>query len=195
MHCSNTNCSNKINSLYISQILGLLGPVILGSKPSEILNISIRDINKESKLNDIKKFFSNCSKISYRVIYMNDTSYRLLFFNKDTLNNAFTKKSINFLKFIGYPKEFCFDTYLDILVDRLHDRDFPHEIGIFLGYPLKDVVGFMGYGSHSFVKTNLWRIYGDETISNEVSQRFLDDKYKFRAMLKNTDLNDLKAII
>ena len=37
--CENKNCENKTNSSYIKRIIRLIGPVILGSKPSEIVNI------------------------------------------------------------------------------------------------------------------------------------------------------------
>lgn len=35
----------------------------------------------------------------------------------------------------------------------------PPEIGFFIGYPPKDVFGFMGYGGFSYVKTQGWRMY------------------------------------
>ena len=40
INCEKCYCENKLNSSYIKRILELLGPVILGSKPAEILNIS-----------------------------------------------------------------------------------------------------------------------------------------------------------
>ncbi|MCU9814678.1 hypothetical protein [Paraclostridium sp. AKS73] len=50
------SCKNRIDSSYIKWILELLGPVILGSKPSEILNISLNDNNKEYKIKEIESF-------------------------------------------------------------------------------------------------------------------------------------------
>ena len=135
--CNRNCCENKINSSYIKWLIEVLGPVILGSKPAEILNLSSKDMNKESKLNEIKSFFSNCTKLSYKIINIPDGGIRLVFINKDalsiTLNN---KKCLNFLKFIGYPSNYNLDEYLNILIDKLNSDNFPHEIGIFLGYPL-----------------------------------------------------------
>jgi len=37
---------------------------------------------------------------------------------------------------------------------------FPHEIGIFLGYPLKDVAGFLGWVTIPFAVQGPWKIYG-----------------------------------
>lgn len=37
---------------------------------------------------------------------------------------------------------------------------FPHEIGIFLGYPLKDVAAFLGWVAIPFTVQGPWKIYG-----------------------------------
>ncbi len=37
-----------------------------------------------------------------------------------------------------------FRRLLDVLIERFHcSGEFPHEIGLFLGYPLHDVIGFI----------------------------------------------------
>ena len=61
-------CENKSNSSYIKRILRMIGPVILGSKPVEIINIPGGINEKEIKIYQIKSFFNNCCKITYRVI-------------------------------------------------------------------------------------------------------------------------------
>ena len=66
---------------------------------------------------------------------------------------------------MGYPREYNVETYLDELINRLESKEFPHEIGIFLGYPLKDVLGFMGYGKKELTEVKNWRIYGDVVAS------------------------------
>lgn len=38
---------------------------------------------------------------------------------------------------------------------------FPHEIGIFLGYPVEDVVGFMEHKGQNFKLCGPWKVYGD----------------------------------
>ena len=41
--------------------------------------------------------------------------------------------------------------------------EFPHEIGIFLGYPLADVVGFIENRGQNFTCSGCWKAYGDPT--------------------------------
>ena len=90
--CNRNCCENKINSSYIKWLIEVLGPVILGSKPSEILNISSKDKDKKSKLNDINSFFSNCSKLTYNVINISDGGIRIIFINKISLSNVLNNK-------------------------------------------------------------------------------------------------------
>ncbi|MBQ6632100.1 MAG: DUF3793 family protein [Romboutsia sp.] len=194
--CDRNCCENKINSSYIKWLIEILGPVILGSKPAEILNLSCKDNNKETKLNDIKSFFSNCSRLSYEIINIQDGGVRIVFINKDSLSKVLSnKKCLNFLKFVGYPSNYDLDKYINVLIDKLNTKDFPHEIGIFLGYPLKDVVGFMGYGKYKFCKTRYWRVYGDESISDNVYNQFISDRAKIKSLLENNSLSELKKVI
>ena len=194
--CEHDCCKNKLNSSYITWVLEVLGPVIFGSKPSEILNISFKDSLKDYKIKEIENFFSNCIKISYRIINTPDGGVRILFINEDSLANVLAnKKCINFLKFIGYPSNSTLNKYIDILVDKLHSNQFPHEIGIFLGYPLKDVVGFMGYGNYKFYKTKNWRVYGDPSVSEKVYNSFVNDRNKMKELLKFNSIESLLSVI
>ena len=40
--------------------------------------------------------------------------------------------------------------------------DFPHEIGLFLGYPPEDVQGFMDHQGRNCKCVGCWKVYGDE---------------------------------
>jgi hypothetical protein len=67
----------------------------------------------------------------------------------------------NFLRKAGYSAYRGRQQALDELTLRAAQGDFPHEIGLFLGYPLKDVAGFMGWAAIPFSCNGPWRVYGD----------------------------------
>ena len=49
---------------------------------------------------------------------------------------------------------------LNILRKKLSEyKEFPHEIGCFLGYPFEDVVGFMKHEKCSYY--GVWKVYGN----------------------------------
>lgn len=194
--CDNKNCKNNTSSLYIKRIIRLIGPVILGSKPAEIVNIPGCAEDKIMKLNEIEAFFSNCKRIKYKIITVDDNSKRVLFINEKSMNKRLDdKKCKNFLKFLGYPKEYDFEAYMKELIVRLESEEFPHEIGIFLGYPLKDVLGFMGYGKQEFVEVCSWRIYGDKETSYKIYNSFLKDKMKMNDLVEKMSISELRKVI
>jgi hypothetical protein len=65
------------------------------------------------------------------------------------------------LRRAGYSVPGSSAAILAELEERIRQKDgFPHEIGIFLGYPLKDVVAFMGWIPLPFTCQGPWKIYG-----------------------------------
>lgn len=40
-------------------------------------------------------------------------------------------------------------------------RGFPHEVGLFLGYPPEDVLGFVCNRARNYKAVGLWKVYGD----------------------------------
>ena len=196
LECNKKCCENKSNSLYIKRILEMLGAVILGSKPAEIINVPGSKEDKKIKLSQIEAFFSNCSRITYRIITTHDGGKRVLFINEKSMEKVLVnKRCINFLKIVGYQADYELNDYMDELVFRLQSEEFPHEIGVFLGYPLKDVLGFMGYGKNELVEVKNWRIYGDKEISYEVYNNFMRDKAIMKEMIESMNINELRRVI
>lgn len=65
----------------------------------------------------------------------------------------------------GSSDEYCknFGGCLAHLMDRLKSCDtFPHEIGLFLGYPPEDVRGFLDKENRDCKCVGTWKVYGDE---------------------------------
>ena len=64
----------------------------------------------------------------------------------------------------GYPVEapFSLEQLLRCLSRRLRQSEgFPHEIGVFLGYPLEDVIGFCRHKGEGCKLCGYWKVYGD----------------------------------
>ena len=195
-NCNKNCCENKSNSIYIKRILEMIGAVILGSKPAEIINVPGSNEDKKIKLSQIESFFSHCSRITYRIITTHDGGKRVLFINKKSMEKVLSnKRCVNFLKFVGYSSDYELNEYMDELVFRLQSEEFPHEIGVFLGYPLKDVLGFMGYGKNELVEIRNWRIYGDKEVSYEVYNNFMRDKAIMKEMVQTMNMTELRRAI
>ena len=72
------------------------------------------------------------------------------------------------LEHCGYSCQGTSDC-LECLKNRLFCReDFPHEIGLFLGYPLQDVRGFIEQKGKNYKYCGIWKVYGDEGESRKL---------------------------
>lgn len=101
---------------------------------------------------------------------------------KDTLSDPEVRA---FLKEYGYESCYCcdgctasccsMDSCLRHLQERISNEEcpgFPHEIGIFLGYPLADVSGFIANKGRNCRFTGAWKVYGDPSYAEKTFARF-----------------------
>lgn len=72
------------------------------------------------------------------------------------------KIAVSLLKKCGYTN-FGVQNCICHLIGRFqHEKEFPHEVGLFLGYPPEDVVGFMENKACGHKCVGCWKVYGDE---------------------------------
>ena len=102
-------------------------------------------------------------------------AFLILVYREEWLRFILGKISVqHFLKKSGYQMQKTVDGFLKQLSNRLClEHDFPHEIGIFLGYPLEDVVGFIENRGKNYTCSGYWKTYGDP---QEAKRRF--DSYR-----------------
>ena len=78
----------------------------------------------------------------------------------------------DFLKEYGYESADVYSA-IERLKSRLAVGDgFPHEIGVFLGYPLLDVVGFIENKARNFTCCGYWKCYGDPAAARRCFERY-----------------------
>lgn len=78
----------------------------------------------------------------------------------------------SFLKERGYDCENVVSV-IDSLKKTVSRTDYiPHEIGLFLGYPLDDVVGFIENKGRNYKCMGCWKVYGDAKVSVRNFERY-----------------------
>ena len=75
------------------------------------------------------------------------------------------------LRSAGYPCASCGDCLCQLLKRFKSGTEFPHEVGLFLGYPPEDVGGFM-HDRDNYKACCLWKIYGDEERAKSLCESF-----------------------
>lgn len=72
----------------------------------------------------------------------------------------------------GYDTESCQKCLVHLARKLRAGEDFPHEIGLFLGYPPEDVKGFMDHDACGCKCSGCWKVYGDETAAKKKFDQF-----------------------
>ena len=63
-----------------------------------------------------------------------------------------------YLKSLGYSCR-SVKPDLEILKSHLQHQQFPHEIGLFLGYDYEDVIGFTQHQGQDYLYKGYWKVY------------------------------------
>lgn len=131
--------------------------------------------NKQKMVNDIRRF--NRRYVG-RGLCMLPMRYRegrvlLLLFRPEKLAEDLRRPvAADILSECGYACGPC-SRYPALLARRFSEcDDFPHEIGLFIGYPPEDVRGFITHKAQNYKFRGLWKIYGDEDKAKELFRRF-----------------------
>ena len=74
--------------------------------------------------------------------------------------------------FIAYPADDP-ERCVACLVRRMRSRgEFPHEVGLFLGYPPEDVDGFIRNKARGAKCVGTWKVYGDADAAKKKFERY-----------------------
>ena len=70
--------------------------------------------------------------------------------------------------------------------DHMHEKnDFPHEMGVILGYPIGDVKGFIEHKGKNFLHSGYWKVYENEQETVLLFQKFEHAKDTLIRMLSS----------
>lgn len=90
--------------------------------------------------------------------------YLVYVYRESKLRAVLTQPQVrDFLCREGYTLPEQSDDYAPLLQQLSRrlccEADFPHEIGVFLGYPVEDVIGFMENKGKNYVLCKYWKVY------------------------------------
>ncbi|MBR0600207.1 DUF3793 family protein [Sinanaerobacter chloroacetimidivorans] len=111
----------------------------------------------------------------------------ILVYRKEALAGQLNQKEVDeFLRAQGYSQCVTLEEKVMKLKERMSDRStFPHEIGLFLGYPLDDVVGFMKNNGRECKLNGYWKVYSNVEQARELFEQFTQCRNQLSSRIEN----------
>ena len=141
------------------QIAFHCAPLIAGLKLSNLLMIQNKDLDRTTSL--LKK-----AGISYFVIAVTNVKAAVLLFDRCRLEAYLREEEVwQIFRNLGY-KEDAMGKILYAFRQRyekylMQNQEFPHEMGLLLGYPVEDVEGFLRNEGKNCLYIGYWKVYGN----------------------------------
>lgn len=158
-------------------------PLIAGLKVSNLLNIS------KSKLKQIREILKG-TILSYRVLGTKGKKVTILLYNQKELDAYLADGMVqDMFASLGYPAV-VLDEILPIFSARYqhymeNNQNFPHEMGLLLGYPVEDVEGFIRNGGKNYLHIGYWKVYANLSEKLQLFSRFERAKETIIQMISN----------
>jgi hypothetical protein len=149
-------------------------PLITGLKISNLLNIRREDF---VSMQEIVKH----SQFSWYLLFENEEKITVLLFHRESLESYLGKRQVRkILKQTGYVN-LSFDCILKEFSIRYRGymntkNDFPHEMGLLLGYPTEDVEGFIRHRGDDCLCAGYWKVYANKERKLKIFEKFEKSK-------------------
>ena len=134
-------------------------PVISGIKISNLLTIPAKSLRELSAV--LKK-----TELSFRILYPGRERLVILIYRETELKEYLEREEVMaFIYKCGYETS-DISKIFPVFVKRYMrymelKQNFPHELGLFLGYPIEDVEGFIKENGKNYLYSGYWKVYKD----------------------------------
>ncbi len=148
-------------------------PTLAGLKTANLFSCTVDSVSELNlylhKANDEL----NKKDVFLEILQHRNKRAVILVYRKSRLQRELQDINVSdFLSSYGYDNDsvaYC----IERLKKRFEYSDsFPHEIGVFLGYPLEDVIGFIENGGKNSKFSGFWKVYSDEYSAVKLFERY-----------------------
>lgn len=156
----------------LSYLLVKTAAVRCGEKPAELLRVPGCYKGISGLCPTFHQRLKNLD-LPYRVLRSDDTGVLVLFYHPQCLEQTLRHQDVTtFLDTLGYPPATHVLTHLETLVKRWQQAP-AHEVGLFIGYPVTDVKGFMRAQRDCAISSigDRWQVFGDLAHARRIMRR------------------------
>jgi len=163
-----------VNKTFESRLVEQGAPTLAGIKPGSLFPYASENRENVSEILDHWNGSLAGKGICLRRLSGNGNRHLLLIYRPKDLERILRNQNAAlFLKESGYCGCGKPEDYIDLLSRRTNAAPpFPHEIGVFLGYPLSDVIGFIENEGKNACCCGYWKVYGERDSAERCFRRF-----------------------
>lgn len=146
------------------EVLGFhCAPTLMGLKPANLVCFSRKQF---LQIDELLQSYNTCFQpveIILEPLWKTEKRVMVLVYQKDALSAALNDRDNRALLLrYGYTEEMSCEHCLNRLKQKAREQGgCPHEIGIFLGYPIEDVIGFIQNNGKKCQACGCWKVYGN----------------------------------
>ena len=173
--------------------------VLAGIKPANLISLVNRTLPCGRNLYHLwhehrAHIAAHLTAMSFKVLQTRERALLLFCYNPNHLDRHLSHAGIRaLLGKAGYDVTLSGAALLNELCRRMEQSAaFPHEIGLFIGYPAKDVAAFMGMVRLPFACQGPWKIYGNPGPSLGLAERYRCCRQRMKAILASGNRNALE---
>lgn len=146
---------------------------LAGLKTASMFSVECRDRKRlEEQLRSLNRMLGPKGLRVIPLRFAEGRALIYLFRPKRLARDLSEETAVEILADCGYPAADP-ASCLSALWKRLRSGEgFPHEIGLFLGYPPEDVKGFISAGPACAKCTGYWKVYSDEEKAKRVFDKY-----------------------
>jgi len=184
-------------------------PTLLHMKPANLIQVEKKRVSSIKQLLAIFEEYANLFSCSCSCLFESKRNLFLLIYNRQMLLELLADKQIrNYLSSCGYDvADGSLDNVLDKWKRRLADYfkygadsiscqapgyrqtpaagAFPHEIGLLLGYPLKDVKAYIENSGKNYLLSGYWKVYHDKEKADRIFEAYTEARRLALELLKS----------
>lgn len=167
-------------------ILQHCSPTLAGIKTGSMFSCSYKD--KHELKSYLSKYNRMLSKKGIRVLPLRVSHQKALIYvyRPNQLQRDLSHSlAVSILFDRGYP---CHSAHRCIakLIRLFKSTDeFPHEIGLFLGYPPEDVYGFINKNRNECKETGFWKVYDNVERARQLFSKYRKCNYVYMKLWEN----------
>ena len=154
-------------------LIGHCSPTMAGLKTGNIFTCAVYD--QEELHDDLRKLNRMLSPKGLRILplrYFDNKAVIYLYRPKRLEQDLEASLAREILARCGYSGGDANSMLVQLMRRFRTERDFPHEIGLFLGYPPEDVKGFIDNNAENCKCVGAWKVYGNPEEAQEMFERF-----------------------